>query len=1415
MNNPNAPRQQPPNAAAPNPSSSSSAGGGGGGASRQQQQQQGYPVPQVGGVAAAHPPLIFTGGPPHSPSAPPPDAAVPHRHGPAPPSAASPRHRHAAQPQQPNAHETSASASPANSSSSRHHRAGPHDTASVAPHNSAASSNKSSASYGGVGAAGASGSAHHSASAASTAANSRPVEQLLGDYVIGETIGRGSFGKVKRGRHIATNEPVAIKILNYQKLRSAKMDKKIFREIKILRLFSHPNICRLYDVIQTPTDIYLVMEYVEGGELYEYIVKKNRLPEVISGKLYCGPEVDVWSCGVILYALLCGCLPFDEDTVPALFSKIRKGKYEVPPQMSKPTAEFISRLLCVDPLQRLTIPQIRDSPLFNINLPSRLSYAASIACVGEDNHRVQSTVVSEVARRLHCRDKEVWDQLDARSGPGYTAYHILADAQQRRHIASEFRSLLSDEQQNNHNNSTSNTSPWQGNSSQGGHHHAQGGAGAFPASQVSPTPSFTSSYSHPSPPPPPTHGASASQHSLVAGSQHSSIPPFQRPAALQELNLGLLLSQSPAMEVLLDRHNATANKDAYNSCSFIPASVAEGGGWVSGSSHNGGLSLQPSVSSYTTNAVSASQSHLGAGGVLLTAGADMDTSLSQGPTSSKSLFGSFPMAGSRPRALPAAGESELLHRDRSRTISAGVQAPPSPSSSPSGNPHHHGIPQMLIGAPGLHSLQQNSSSGNGGPAAPLVGSVASSCVAYTQQEHQFFAENNAGWRLGIMTDATADVVLRRVYRVLKAAKMEWKVVTPFQLLCRTTKETWSAVQLDPGSAPAALQQLNAARHRRRRGSEEGRNNVASHRFSARKGLRMGVHGIGSSEGSGRATHRSSSRRSSSGERHRNGRHGSDPRKRRPHPWMPTDLYSGHPSAADHDHPSRDNSTEKDAPREKAKTAATGYGEGKSSPGSGRHPRRAAPAAAAAARPPPRASSESDEEDGNGRHTRLLDDPAASSSGTKGAAALSPPHTPMPERPPLYTQQDSAATYTAGTTSYRSRGNGTSAATSRMMKMRDACSQPDSGTFQERQRYLSLPENYRGEEGHHHHHAASYGHGSLPVSTLYGHHPPPFTALLHPTSQAPRPTIESCATGVSSPVMQTLSSTPQRVQRRRRQGGSQSLESCPLNGNPAPIIHTTESPPSDSYSAQRSGSCLRVIDDDGPRPDEAWRRNRPSAAPPAVEVAELLQLSPNIISNPPSEDSALSPTVDQVLGATVANAWLNTEQQQQQQHTRKGSRRPRSTHDSGALERRDSKQMEVVLCDADDDDLAVVEEAETTRRRRQHAEDVQVKIHIFRIHEKHDKGYIVDWSVQRSYVAGMDLVLRLSRDIIEADKGPLHDGGRGLEKEKASAAVYHHWFLIIIIISLLRGAVQQKKRPTQKFDNKGEKTNSKTQIIIIN
>ncbi|KAG7383043.1 Protein kinase [Phytophthora boehmeriae] len=266
----------------------------------------------------------------------------------------------------------------------------------------------------------------------------------LGHYRLGKTLGIGSFGKVKLAEHDITGHKVAIKILNRNKIRSLDMSEKVRREITLLRKMRHPHIIRLYEVIDTPTDIFMVLEYIAGGELFDYIVSKGRLapeearhffhqiisgveychfhrivhrdlkpenllldadnnvkiadfglsnsmedgdflrtscgspnyaaPEVISGNLYAGPEVDVWSCGVILYALLCGSLPFDDESIPNLFKKIRGGMYSLPSHLSEMARDLIPRMLVVDPMKRITIPEIRQHPWFQIDLPPYLQH---------------------------------------------------------------------------------------------------------------------------------------------------------------------------------------------------------------------------------------------------------------------------------------------------------------------------------------------------------------------------------------------------------------------------------------------------------------------------------------------------------------------------------------------------------------------------------------------------------------------------------------------------------------------------------------------------------------------------------------------------------------------------------------------------------------------------------------------------------------------------------------------------------------------------------------------------------------------------------------------------------------------------------------------------------------------------------
>ncbi|KAG1370996.1 putative SNF1-related protein kinase catalytic subunit alpha KIN10 [Cocos nucifera] len=112
-------------------------------------------------------------------------------------------------------------------------------------------------------------------------------------------------------------------------------------------------------------------------------------PEVVSGKLYAGPEVDIWSCGIILYVLLCGRLPFDADNISSLFKQIKHGLYTLPTHLSPLAKDLIIQILVVDPLRRFTIPQIREHPWFQYHLPRCLALPAEEATRGTEKACLQ------------------------------------------------------------------------------------------------------------------------------------------------------------------------------------------------------------------------------------------------------------------------------------------------------------------------------------------------------------------------------------------------------------------------------------------------------------------------------------------------------------------------------------------------------------------------------------------------------------------------------------------------------------------------------------------------------------------------------------------------------------------------------------------------------------------------------------------------------------------------------------------------------------------------------------------------------------------------------------------------------------------------------------------------------------------
>ncbi|KAK3507381.1 hypothetical protein QTP70_015795 [Hemibagrus guttatus] len=256
--------------------------------------------------------------------------------------------------------------------------------------------------------------------------------ELLKYYEVYETIGSGGFAKVKLGRHRLTGEKVAIKIMEKKVLGDDLP--RVKTEIEAMKNLSHQHVCRLYHVIETPSKIYMVLEYCPGGELFDYIVAKDRLseeetrvffrqivsalayvhsqgyahrdlkpenllidedhnlklidfglcakpkgglsyelmtccgspayaaPELIQGKSYIGSEADVWSMGVLLFALLCGFLPFDDDNCMVLYRRITKGHYESPHWLSPGSILLLNQMMQVEPKRRLTVRQLLAHP---------------------------------------------------------------------------------------------------------------------------------------------------------------------------------------------------------------------------------------------------------------------------------------------------------------------------------------------------------------------------------------------------------------------------------------------------------------------------------------------------------------------------------------------------------------------------------------------------------------------------------------------------------------------------------------------------------------------------------------------------------------------------------------------------------------------------------------------------------------------------------------------------------------------------------------------------------------------------------------------------------------------------------------------------------------------------------------------
>jgi len=261
-------------------------------------------------------------------------------------------------------------------------------------------------------------------------------EYKIGNYLIQQTLGQGTFGKVKLGIYLPTQDKVAIKILEKERMKDKDDQIRVKREFDMLSKFNHPNVILVNEIFESADSYYSVMDFCEGGELFNYIVDKKRLsenessffyfqiingleyihslgivhrdlkpenllltkdhllkiidfglsnyfvegqeellstpcgspcyasPEMVAGKKYNGIKIDIWATGIILFAMLCGYLPFENKDNEILFDQILECKVEFPEYLSEESKDLISKILVVDPETRIDIPGIKKHSFF-------------------------------------------------------------------------------------------------------------------------------------------------------------------------------------------------------------------------------------------------------------------------------------------------------------------------------------------------------------------------------------------------------------------------------------------------------------------------------------------------------------------------------------------------------------------------------------------------------------------------------------------------------------------------------------------------------------------------------------------------------------------------------------------------------------------------------------------------------------------------------------------------------------------------------------------------------------------------------------------------------------------------------------------------------------------------------------------
>ncbi|ORZ19801.1 kinase-like domain-containing protein [Absidia repens] len=317
-------------------------------------------------------------------------------------------------------------------------------------------------------------SATPTTSTSSTSMNQEPnyryQPKVIGNYSLSESLGKGSMGKVKLGVHNVTGDKVkniychqdspsceltqfksgvannkTPKQIAKEYAREENREMRTIREAHMMMLLRHPNIVGLKDLVVAGPYFYILMDYVNGGQLLHYIVKRQRLsekrarnfarqivsaldymhrnsivhrdlkienimidksgrkikiidfglsnmfcperqlttycgslyfaaPELLRATPYNGPEVDIWSLGVVIYVMVTGSVPFDDKSMPGLHEKIKRGEVSYPAHLGEECVDLLRRIFITDPAQRIYLSDIALHPWMNLELPPIRNY---------------------------------------------------------------------------------------------------------------------------------------------------------------------------------------------------------------------------------------------------------------------------------------------------------------------------------------------------------------------------------------------------------------------------------------------------------------------------------------------------------------------------------------------------------------------------------------------------------------------------------------------------------------------------------------------------------------------------------------------------------------------------------------------------------------------------------------------------------------------------------------------------------------------------------------------------------------------------------------------------------------------------------------------------------------------------------